>query len=86
MARKKTVRDIDASGKAVLVRVDYNVPYHPARPISPTIAGSEPRWTRLSCLHRKAHGLFCAPTLAGLGARLSMISESRQWPIGSPSC
>ena len=29
MARKKTVRDIDASGKAVLVRVDYNVPYHP---------------------------------------------------------
>ncbi|HJO82045.1 MAG TPA: phosphoglycerate kinase, partial [SAR202 cluster bacterium] len=29
MARKKTVRDIDVAGKAVLVRVDYNVPFHP---------------------------------------------------------
>ncbi len=28
MARKKTVRDIDVAGKAVLVRVDYNVPFH----------------------------------------------------------
>ena len=27
--RKKTVRDIDAAGKRVLVRVDYNVPLEP---------------------------------------------------------
>ena len=27
--RKKTVRDIDVAGKTVLVRVDYNVPFHP---------------------------------------------------------
>ena len=29
MARKKTVRDVSAAGKVVLVRVDYNVPFHP---------------------------------------------------------
>ncbi|MCI0440227.1 MAG: phosphoglycerate kinase [Chloroflexi bacterium] len=29
MAEKKTVEDIDVSGKTVLVRVDYNVPFHP---------------------------------------------------------
>ena len=28
-ARKTTVRDLDAAGKRVLVRVDYNVPFHP---------------------------------------------------------
>ena len=29
MARKKTVRDVPVDGKVVLVRVDYNVPFHP---------------------------------------------------------
>ena len=29
VARKTTVLDIDAAGKTVLVRVDYNVPFHP---------------------------------------------------------
>ena len=29
MARKKTVRDVSVASKAVLVRVDYNVPFHP---------------------------------------------------------
>lgn len=29
LADKKTVRDIDVSNKSVLVRVDYNVPFHP---------------------------------------------------------
>lgn len=29
MTAKKSVRDIDVAGKAVLVRVDYNVPFHP---------------------------------------------------------
>ena len=29
MAEKKTVRDIEVSGKRVLVRVDFNVPFKP---------------------------------------------------------
>ncbi|MCH7786650.1 MAG: phosphoglycerate kinase [Chloroflexi bacterium] len=29
MTNKKTVEDIDVAGKTVLVRVDYNVPFHP---------------------------------------------------------
>ena len=29
MTRKKTLDDIDVDGKTVLVRVDYNVPFHP---------------------------------------------------------
>jgi len=29
LAEKKTVRDIDLTGKTALVRVDYNVPFHP---------------------------------------------------------
>jgi phosphoglycerate kinase len=29
VAEKKTIRDIDVAGKTVLVRVDYNVPFHP---------------------------------------------------------
>jgi phosphoglycerate kinase len=29
LARKKSVRDVSAAGKVVLLRVDYNVPFHP---------------------------------------------------------
>jgi phosphoglycerate kinase len=30
LADKKTVEDIDVAGKTILVRVDYNVPFHPS--------------------------------------------------------
>ena len=40
MTNKKTVCDIDISGKTVLVRVDYNVPFKP----NTTDISDDSRW------------------------------------------